>query len=94
MAKAKTSFFCSECGSELSKWAGQCPDCKAWNTVKEFRQAAIAGTSRMSGFTGTTGTDETGKFTGAEFQVNTVEGGEFTTADGKSFYQILDLNDR
>ena len=54
MAKAKTSFYCSECGSELSKWAGQCPDCKAWNTVKEFRQAAIASASRMSGYTGTT----------------------------------------
>ncbi len=53
MAKAKTSFYCSECGSELSKWAGQCPDCKAWNTVKEFRQAAITGVSRMGGFTGT-----------------------------------------
>jgi DNA repair protein RadA/Sms len=54
VAKAKTSFYCSECGSEQSKWAGQCPDCKAWNTVKEFRQAAIAGVSRMSGYTGTT----------------------------------------
>ncbi len=54
VAKAKTSFYCSECGSELSKWAGQCPDCKAWNTVKEFRQAASAGVSRMSGYTGTT----------------------------------------
>ena len=53
VAKAKTSFYCSECGSEQSKWAGQCPDCKAWNTVKEFRQAAIAGVSRMSGYTGT-----------------------------------------
>ena len=54
MAKAKTSFFCSDCGSELSKWAGQCPDCKAWNTVKEFRQAANTSVSRMSGYTGTT----------------------------------------
>ena len=54
MAKTKTSFYCSECGSELSKWAGQCPDCKAWNTVKEFRQAATSGSSRMSGYTGTT----------------------------------------
>ena len=54
VAKAKTSFYCSECGSELSKWAGQCPDCKAWNSVKEFRQAASAGVSRMSGYTGTT----------------------------------------
>lgn len=54
VAKTKTSFYCTACGSELSKWAGQCPDCKAWNTVEEFRQAAIRGASRKSGYTGTT----------------------------------------
>ncbi len=54
VAKTKTSFYCTECGSELSKWAGQCPDCKAWNTVKEFRQAGVAGAPRTSGYTGTT----------------------------------------
>ncbi|MGB5489047.1 MAG: DNA repair protein RadA [Lysobacterales bacterium] len=54
MAKAKSSFYCTECGSELSKWAGQCPDCKTWNTVKEFRQTAATGVSRMAGYTGTT----------------------------------------
>jgi len=54
VAKTKTSFYCSECGSELSKWSGQCPDCKAWNTVKEFRQAAVAGVPRVSGYTGAT----------------------------------------
>lgn len=54
VAKTKTSFYCTACGSELSKWAGQCPDCKAWNTVEEFRQAAVSGVSRMSGYTGTT----------------------------------------
>jgi DNA repair protein RadA/Sms len=54
VAKNKTSFYCTDCGSELSKWAGQCPDCKAWNTVKEFRQAAVAGVARKSGFAGTT----------------------------------------
>jgi DNA repair protein RadA/Sms len=40
VAKTKTSFYCSDCGSQLAKWAGQCPDCKAWNTVKEYRQTA------------------------------------------------------
>lgn len=36
MAKAKTtSFFCSDCGNESSKWMGQCPACKAWNTMVE-----------------------------------------------------------
>lgn len=36
MAKGKTTvFFCSECGYESSKWMGQCPSCKAWNTFVE-----------------------------------------------------------
>ncbi|MEF9954840.1 MAG: DNA repair protein RadA [Clostridium sp.] len=36
MAKARTtSFFCSDCGNESSKWMGQCPACKAWNTMVE-----------------------------------------------------------
>jgi DNA repair protein RadA/Sms len=53
VAKSKTSFYCTACGSELSKWAGQCPDCKAWNTVEEFRPAAIpGGVARRTGFAG------------------------------------------
>ena len=36
MAKGKTSvFFCQECGFESSKWMGQCPGCKAWNSFVE-----------------------------------------------------------
>ena len=37
MAKGRPStvFFCSECGYESSKWMGQCPACKAWNTLVE-----------------------------------------------------------
>lgn len=36
MAKAKTTaFFCKECGFESAKWAGQCPSCRAWNTMVE-----------------------------------------------------------
>lgn len=36
MAKAKSSvFFCQNCGYESSKWAGQCPACKEWNTFVE-----------------------------------------------------------
>ncbi len=33
--KAKTIFFCTECGNETPKWAGQCPSCRAWNTLVE-----------------------------------------------------------
>ncbi len=36
MAKAKvTAYFCSECGYESSKWMGQCPVCRQWNTMVE-----------------------------------------------------------
>ena len=36
MAKAKKSiFFCQNCGHEESKWLGQCPSCKEWNTFVE-----------------------------------------------------------
>lgn len=37
MAKSKnaTAFFCQECGYESSKWMGQCPGCRAWNTFVE-----------------------------------------------------------
>ena len=36
MAKAKTTaFFCKECGYESAKWMGQCPACRAWNTMVE-----------------------------------------------------------
>lgn len=36
MTKAKKSvFFCQNCGHEESKWLGQCPACKEWNTFVE-----------------------------------------------------------
>lgn len=37
MAKGKMTsiFFCQSCGYESSKWMGQCPGCKAWNTMVE-----------------------------------------------------------
>ena len=37
MAKAKitTVFYCQSCGYESSKWMGQCPGCKEWNTFVE-----------------------------------------------------------
>lgn len=35
MAKAKTIYFCQECGHESSKWLGQCPGCRQWNTFVE-----------------------------------------------------------
>ena len=31
----KVLFYCRECGNEMTKWAGQCPACKNWNTIVE-----------------------------------------------------------
>ena len=33
--KAKTVFYCTECGNETPKWQGRCPACGAWNTMVE-----------------------------------------------------------
>ncbi len=33
--KSKTVFFCKECGFESTKWLGQCPGCKAWDSFVE-----------------------------------------------------------
>ena len=33
--KAKTIFYCTECGKETPKWQGRCPACGAWNTMVE-----------------------------------------------------------
>jgi len=33
--KAKTMFYCTECGNETAKWAGKCPACGAWNSITE-----------------------------------------------------------
>lgn len=35
MAKAKTVFFCSNCGAESARWIGNCPSCNEWNTYVE-----------------------------------------------------------
>ena len=47
MAKVKRStvFFCQECGYESSKWMGQCPGCKAWNSFVEetVKNANVSG---------------------------------------------------
>ena len=36
MAKTKVEFVCRECGASQHQWAGQCLDCKEWNTLEEI----------------------------------------------------------
>lgn len=46
MAKAKKSiYFCQNCGHEESKWLGQCPMCKEWNTFVEEKVTPVKGNS-------------------------------------------------
>src|SRR5438270_1222019 len=37
MAKPTITFVCTKCGGESLRWAGQCPHCRAWNTLQEFQ---------------------------------------------------------
>ena len=54
MAKGKkTVFFCQNCGHEESKWLGQCPACKEWNTfVEEKVTVPKTGSALSSGTAG------------------------------------------
>ena len=40
MAKARTEYVCSACGSVSPRWAGRCPGCGSWNTLEEVIAAA------------------------------------------------------
>ena len=35
--KTKTAYLCSACGDDFPKWNGQCPTCKEWGTLSEFK---------------------------------------------------------
>ena len=43
MAKAKTVFYCTNCGNETPRWQGKCPACGAWNTIEEHIEKPSAG---------------------------------------------------
>ena len=46
--KAKTVFFCSECGSESPRWSGRCTVCGAWNSMVEQAAERPSKNSKMS----------------------------------------------
>ncbi len=39
MARTRSAYRCSECGSEFPQWTGRCSGCGTWNTVVEERVA-------------------------------------------------------
>jgi DNA repair protein RadA/Sms len=46
MAKKSSVFFCKECGFESTKWVGQCPGCKTWNSFTE--EPVVKKTAKVS----------------------------------------------
>ncbi|MCP4331714.1 MAG: hypothetical protein GY785_03575, partial [Gammaproteobacteria bacterium] len=36
MRAKSPQYQCRECATALSKWSGQCPDCKSWNSIDEI----------------------------------------------------------
>jgi len=83
MAKVKSIYVCSECGSEHSRWQGQCNGCKEWNTITEMVQTPQAQDSRSARYSGYAGS--------ANSQVQTLSGVSLTGAPRiPSGYQELD----
>ena len=51
MARNKPSYQCENCSTRLTKWSGQCPECREWNCVVETAaEARPAG--RFAGYSG------------------------------------------
>jgi DNA repair protein RadA/Sms len=49
----KAVYVCGACGSRQPKWAGQCPDCGAWNTLEEtLDEPSPSRPPRFAGFSG------------------------------------------
>lgn len=51
MAKSSTAFFCKECGYESAKWMGQCPACRAWDSMVEEPKKKKITNSGIKGIT-------------------------------------------
>ena len=43
--KNKSVFYCQNCGFESTKWMGQCPGCREWNTFVEETVSAVSSKS-------------------------------------------------
>ena len=50
--KAKTVFYCTQCGNETPKWQGRCPSCGEWNTIVEQPNQTRPSTSKRGSGSG------------------------------------------
>ena len=54
MARDKTTYTCKQCGAQSPKWAGQCGDCGAWNSMTEIVTSKVSTHPRFSSYAGDT----------------------------------------
>ena len=45
--RQKTAYLCSACGDDFPKWNGQCPSCKEWGTLSEFKTSRKKNNNRI-----------------------------------------------
>jgi DNA repair protein RadA/Sms len=50
LARAKTTYFCQNCGAQAAKWIGKCPSCGEWNTYVEEKIRDESKNSRLQMF--------------------------------------------
>jgi DNA repair protein RadA/Sms len=66
-------YSCTACGGVQSKWAGQCPDCREWNTLVESVEESSASNNRYSSWTGGTAV--------TAVKLRDVQGADYTRVD-------------
>lgn len=84
--KKSVAYVCENCGADSSKWSGQCSQCKAWNSLKEFKQESMRESrgQRFQGYSSLTGsvqdlsnfdTDELSRIASGSQELDRVLGG-------------------
>jgi DNA repair protein RadA/Sms len=77
--KAKKIYYCTQCGNETPRWAGQCTACGAWNSIVEQPAAAPQRSASRNG--GAAG--KPGKTPLTLSQIGTQEEIRFTTGSSE-----------
>ncbi len=52
MAREKITYTCNQCGAQSPKWAGQCGDCGAWNSMSESVTSKVSTHPRFTSYAG------------------------------------------
>lgn len=53
--KGGAVFVCGDCGESTARWAGRCPSCGAWNTLKSFTPSSARAAQRAKAGRGALG---------------------------------------